>query len=507
MHSDDAQKHGLQDRNGGNGHDAPGSSDASHRADPEEELARSMHTMLKDGGLESADGGAIFREKHDIDYSCLEESEDHHDDMEDLDPSTFRQFVEDCAERMSSAGSLTPRMTLSPSSQSLENDGSSTPVDSIVRHEVLAANARLTYNRLVGIEAWLVIRIAPPFSILAASPAFTELLGYTEREIVGRALRVIQGPHTNVKDLHEGIKNCEPGGHFTGAFMFYTKRSEGRLLTIDVVYGDNDEHEDEDEEHHEGPDGAEGVAHAVVTMDHSDWVPKKIALAEDSRIKVVILADKPYTVVSISNNFTAQFQMPESIIVGRTIRAIFGPKTDQTSFYSSVTLAKTGRTQNLELWTCRADASELKSQVTMFPVAEEGRISHMMMVIKEVKDMPQQLQLSGAGSHQHLSDLDKDSDDEGEEEEAGFGRVCSSSWLAGARDPKVQQEQEQQRQEQEQKQKQERHLPPTGQALAQRMSELSRTGMLLEDEEDEFVGSPVAGAKPDKPRPLTPEGR
>mmetsp|Transcript_3379 Transcript_3379/g.8025 ORF Transcript_3379/g.8025 Transcript_3379/m.8025 type:complete len:459 (+) Transcript_3379:273-1649(+) len=418
----------------------------------EETQLQEGRTMKGDGVSPKHDNANIPGENSEFDFSCFEETEEDDALEQDLDPATFRQFVEDAAERMSSSGSLAG-LTSSTSAHSLEGLGD---LPSESRPLQLPGHTRLSYNQLVGQDAWLVISVIPPFSILAVSPAWTELFGFREQEIVGRSMRMVQGPQTNVRDLSEGIKKAaETAKSFQAAFMFYTKRMEARMMTIDV----SPEHDDED--------GEEGtVSHAVVTMDHSDWVPKKIAFAEDSRAKAVILADKPQSVVSISQQFSDMYQLQESMIVGRTMRAIFGPNTIERAFRQNVALAKTGKTQNLELRTCRADVSEVHVKMTLFPVMEAAAISHIMIVFKEVQN------------DEHQAGVSHD---------FPLGRRSSSAWLAGAPDPGSPTNKPQDKPMQPSPGEFQQHRVTIPRSAIPRMSELG---------DDCDVSSPVAGAKP-----------
>ena len=53
-----------------------------------------------------------------------------------------------------------------------------------------------------------VVSIQSPHTILSVSDSFVQWLGYNEQELVGRSLKVLSGPRTNIAALHAAIKNA-----------------------------------------------------------------------------------------------------------------------------------------------------------------------------------------------------------------------------------------------------------------------------------------------------------
>eukprot|EP00293_Proteomonas_sulcata_P017534 CAMPEP_0184291922 /NCGR_PEP_ID=MMETSP1049-20130417/3793_1 /TAXON_ID=77928 /ORGANISM="Proteomonas sulcata, Strain CCMP704" /LENGTH=203 /DNA_ID=CAMNT_0026599501 /DNA_START=71 /DNA_END=682 /DNA_ORIENTATION=- len=118
-------------------------------------------------------------------------------------------------------------------------------------------------------------------------------------------------------------------------------------------------------------------------MDYADFVPKKIAIADDSRAKVVLAAPAPHTVKNISEQFAKLYGIAdEKMIVGRTLRAIFGPKTDIKKFHEGLQAAVLGKTQHISIWTSKPDMSQMLVYVSIFPVAEDAQITLLMLVFK-----------------------------------------------------------------------------------------------------------------------------
>lgn len=227
-------------------------------------------------------------------------------------------------------------------------------------------------KRKMSSPAWLVVGNKAPFNVMAASPELPEFLEFEIHEVLGRSMRMIFGPMTNVAELRKAVIDSATKSSYTASFMLYTKNGQGRMLTVEIVPAHNGDGE---------------ATHCVMTIDHSDWVPKKVAVAEDTRAKLVLKADKPYSVECVSDNFVQLYALSADSLMGRTLRPIFGPRTDAQTFDAALVLAKAGKTQNLSLWTCKTDMSHLLVHITIFPVAEQGAICNFMLVFKGAIDV------------------------------------------------------------------------------------------------------------------------
>ena len=53
-----------------------------------------------------------------------------------------------------------------------------------------------------------VVALQSPHTILSVSDSFVQWLGYNSQELVGRSLKVLSGPRTNIAALHAAIKNA-----------------------------------------------------------------------------------------------------------------------------------------------------------------------------------------------------------------------------------------------------------------------------------------------------------
>ncbi len=231
------------------------------------------------------------------------------------------------------------------------------------------ASARLGYNVYIGQLPRIVVKLAAPHNVVSMSPAVREVLGFSEKEVVGRSLKVMQGPQTNVAKLNAAIIAAGKGECTETVFALYSNKGEERIVTTDFMP--------------EKPENGGPVENIIITMDHGDWVPKKIADADDGRAKVTLIAEKPWTVQQISPKFNALYNLKDEMILGRTLNVVFGPRTDASMFRTLLTGARAAKTQHVDMWTCRPnDMSHVYVHVSIFPVVDKGDVTHFMVVFK-----------------------------------------------------------------------------------------------------------------------------
>uniref|UniRef100_A0A6U4RUD8 PAS domain-containing protein n=2 Tax=Hemiselmis andersenii TaxID=464988 RepID=A0A6U4RUD8_HEMAN len=295
----------------------------------------------------------------DVDYSCLEDEEDETPST-DLDPATFRAFVEEAVKEMHVVEKLV------------------TPQAEGAAPATNKTGARFGYNAYVGQMPRIMVTPKVPYNIVHCSPAISEVLGFHEREMEGRSLNIAQGPMTNVALLTAKIAEAAGGSTSEHAFILYTNKGEDRVVTIEFEPEVNLSGEASDK--------------VILTVDHGDWVPKKIADADDGRAKVTVKADKPWNVLQTSPSFNDMYGLKEEMILGRTLNVVFGPRTDANMFRQLLIHAKSARTQHVDMWTCRpSDMSHVFVSVSIFPVLDKGEITHFMVVFKrdEMAGSPQ----------------------------------------------------------------------------------------------------------------------
>eukprot|EP00283_Hemiselmis_rufescens_P004618 CAMPEP_0173420842 /NCGR_PEP_ID=MMETSP1357-20121228/2157_1 /TAXON_ID=77926 /ORGANISM="Hemiselmis rufescens, Strain PCC563" /LENGTH=339 /DNA_ID=CAMNT_0014383673 /DNA_START=209 /DNA_END=1228 /DNA_ORIENTATION=- len=310
--------------------------------------------MMQAGASQAMQAGPSAK---DVDYSCLEDEDD--ENSLELDPATFRAFVEGAVKDLYLA----------------EKPGEGGAEGAAAANKT---GARFGYNAYVGQVPRIMVLPKAPYNIVHCSPAISEVLGFREREMEGRSLNIAQGPMTNVALLQAKINEAHGGTRSEHAFILYTNKGEDRVVTIEF----------EPEINVNG----EATEKVILTIDHGDWVPKKIADAEDGRAKVTVKADKPWNVEQTSPSFNDMYALKEEMILGRTLNVVFGPRTDANMFRQLLMQAKSARTQHVDMWTCRpSDMSHVFVSVSIFPVLDKGEIGHFMVVFKhdEMAGSPQ----------------------------------------------------------------------------------------------------------------------
>ena len=95
-------------------------------------------------------------------------------------------------------------------------------------------------------QPYAVVSFGAPFSILDANDDWCEMMGFAKAKIVGRTLRMLQGPHTNVGSLKEIVHSCQQGVTATGIITFYSQSGNELLCAVTAHV-----HPLDDEENHD----------------------------------------------------------------------------------------------------------------------------------------------------------------------------------------------------------------------------------------------------------------
>uniref|UniRef100_A0A6U4M224 Uncharacterized protein n=1 Tax=Hemiselmis andersenii TaxID=464988 RepID=A0A6U4M224_HEMAN len=228
------------------------------------------------------------------------------------------------------------------------------------------SNSEGERNHPPAAAPWIVVGVEKPYTIVCASPEWQEMMLFQGDP--GRSIRKFCGPQTHFEDMLRLLKVCAAGKRGRLTTMVYNGKGIALLAQIEAT---------------PAYDGNANVVHtAVLTMDHCDWVPHKVAVAEDNRAKATIKTEKPYLVQCVSAAFLTMFQgLSEQMVVGRTLRILFGPKTDVKLWERSILLAWRGKRQEMSMWCCSpVDMSNILVQVTLFPVLKDNVISHIMAI-------------------------------------------------------------------------------------------------------------------------------
>ena len=160
---------------------------------------------------------------------------------------------------------------------------------------------------------WVDVELEPPFKILDACPTVIEMFGFNEQEIVGRNLRMFQGPMTNTVELAKAIQGSSSDSRHI-ALVLYNKEGEERIVSVgfrqeDVPNSDKKK--------------------CVALIEHGDWVPKKIADAEDGRCLLLALS-------APTSSYDSSRQIQDCCVVREALQHRIGqlpPSTPMSSFF------------------------------------------------------------------------------------------------------------------------------------------------------------------------------
>eukprot|EP00281_Chroomonas_sp_CCMP1168_P015310 CAMPEP_0206215012 /NCGR_PEP_ID=MMETSP0047_2-20121206/1969_1 /ASSEMBLY_ACC=CAM_ASM_000192 /TAXON_ID=195065 /ORGANISM="Chroomonas mesostigmatica_cf, Strain CCMP1168" /LENGTH=245 /DNA_ID=CAMNT_0053637281 /DNA_START=92 /DNA_END=825 /DNA_ORIENTATION=+ len=215
--------------------------------------------------------------------------------------------------------------------------------------------------------SWVLVGAVQPHKITVVSPAWAEIFGHAEGDVLGRTLRLFSGPLTNINALNQAVADAARGGDVvTVVVLLYNKQGEGVLVRLEIVPASDD-------------DGG-AAQQCLVKMEHCDFVPLKIAVAEDARAKVTLLATSPYSITNVSSQFAALYGMEDKHLLGRTLRLIFSPRTNGQRWSEMLQGAARGKRQDGSLWTCTPDMRQLLVCISVFPVLDVDAITHFMVV-------------------------------------------------------------------------------------------------------------------------------
>lgn len=67
----------------------------------------------------------------------------------------------------------------------------------------------------------VIVGFSPPFTVIETNEQWCELTGFSAKSIVGRSMRMLQGPDTDVVKLHAIITKSKDGGCCSGISTLY----------------------------------------------------------------------------------------------------------------------------------------------------------------------------------------------------------------------------------------------------------------------------------------------
>eukprot|EP00293_Proteomonas_sulcata_P012163 CAMPEP_0184290910 /NCGR_PEP_ID=MMETSP1049-20130417/3043_1 /TAXON_ID=77928 /ORGANISM="Proteomonas sulcata, Strain CCMP704" /LENGTH=677 /DNA_ID=CAMNT_0026598191 /DNA_START=116 /DNA_END=2149 /DNA_ORIENTATION=- len=204
-----------------------------------------------------------------------------------------------------------------------------------------------------------------PHRIMHASREWLDLFRFSREEVASRSLKIVQGPATNAVVLNELLQAAHGGKTNEAPITVYSSGGQGAIMCVKAT------------PKYTGPE----VTACVLTMQPSTAIPVKTAAAEDGRAKVLVTVQEPHNVEHVSPLFTNIYGMAELQILGRTLRMIQGPRTDQMEWKRLMKEATKGLSHEGVVHTSTIDCTELLCNMSVQPAySPNGQITHLMAV-------------------------------------------------------------------------------------------------------------------------------
>lgn len=206
----------------------------------------------------------------------------------------------------------------------------------------------------------VVVVTEPPFCVREADDEWCEKTGFMRTQIVGRTMRMLQGPETNMTKLKTLIQSVKEG-----------KGGESALLTLYMSSGDDFLCHIMAQPH----TTSAGELCCKLDTRFSDATTLKIAQTEDGIGKVIISPKAPFTVQFASKKFCDMFSFLEQQVDSRSLMMIFGPKTDNKMWIEIVDkVTSFGIAQDKDpLVFCDSACAELLCHVRVVPILSEDK--------------------------------------------------------------------------------------------------------------------------------------
>lgn len=144
----------------------------------------------------------------------------------------------------------------------------------------------------------VAISTQEPFRILHASGEWLDLFQFSREEIIGRNLRMICGPATNIMGLKRVVETAVMAKEGQTALSLYSRAGTGAHLSVKASCRDD-------------PTGEV----CTLSMSLSDAVPLKDALQCEDGPCAIISAEPPHLVEQVNMLFCSQFGCILSVVL------------------------------------------------------------------------------------------------------------------------------------------------------------------------------------------------
>jgi PAS domain S-box-containing protein len=209
----------------------------------------------------------------------------------------------------------------------------------------------------------LVVGLAAPFRIHAATRAFLDMFQLSVSTCIGRSLALVQGPETNVKllvSIFETAGEQGVGKEANAMLMFYSSSGDGHLFRISI-------------ETQSSP-----TETCIVSLELMQATPLQDAVLPDGRAKVIVSADQSLT-VHVSPAFEKMYGYLWSEIKGRTLGFITGPNTNMALLHKQLISARDGHSEAALFLTNARDGQEILTVIQVNPVIDVGVVTQVVV--------------------------------------------------------------------------------------------------------------------------------
>ena len=216
----------------------------------------------------------------------------------------------------------------------------------------------------------LVVGLAAPFRMHAATSAFLDMFQLSAATCIGRSIGLVHGPETNVKLLHSLFETVRVGKEANAMLMFYPSSCKGNLFRVSI------------EPQSASKDKTECC---IVSLELVRATPLQDALLPDGRAKVIVSAESQ--TVYASPEFETLYGYLWSEIAGRTLGFITGPNTNTALLHKLLKSARDGHSSTHTFFTNTRRGDELLTVIEVKPLVEGGLVSHMLLVCSIAEDI------------------------------------------------------------------------------------------------------------------------
>lgn len=214
--------------------------------------------------------------------------------------------------------------------------------------------------------------------VQSANPAFCAMTGYTEDELRGRTLKILQGPSTDPAVIEELRACLSEARYFEGQATNYRKDGSSYIVRWNVSPIRDD-------------DGV--LTHFIsVQQDISDYVRAErenrlLARALDATTDPVVMTDDQSRIIFANSAFSEVTGYGREELIGKTPALLRSGEHDE-AFYANLHRAlSSGRDFRATFINRRRDGSLYHAEQSISPIADEyGRITHYVSVSKDISE-------------------------------------------------------------------------------------------------------------------------